>query len=417
MDETRVVTVFLRNGADVLLLRRSDDVGSYSGLWGTVAGHAEGAPDAQAIAEIREETGIREDAVTFVRRGERFRVADGDLATEWVVTPYLFDVDHREIESNYETAAVAWVPPTEILRRDTVPDLWTSYSRVAPTVDTVREDDEHGSAYISIRALEVLRDAAAEAIERDVDTWSNLAEMAVELLDARPAMAAVQNRVNRALSVAAPTESPAALEDAATDAIEASLAADEAASAAAADLIDGDDVFTLSRSGTVLDALVEGGPERVSVAESRPGGEGVGVAETLAGAGIEVTLTSDANVPGAVRDATTCLIGADTVLPNGAIVNKVGSRAAGLAARDAGVSFYAAAASDKISPTDAVSLPEGDSPSLYDGPADLAVENPVFEHLPSRLLDGVVTEAGLLDSDQIAALASVHSTRARWREE
>ena len=41
MDERAVVTVFLRNAGQVLLLRRSEDVGSYSGKWGGVAGHAE----------------------------------------------------------------------------------------------------------------------------------------------------------------------------------------------------------------------------------------------------------------------------------------------------------------------------------------------------------------------------------------
>lgn len=416
MDETRVVTVFLRNGADVLLLLRSDDVGSYSGQWGTVTGHAEGAPDAQAIAEIREETGLSEDAVTFVRRGERFGVSDPALETEWLVTPYLFDVDRRDIEPNYETEAVEWAPPTEILRRTTVPDLWTYYSHVAPTIDTVRADGDHGSAYVSIRALEVLRDAAALAVERDEGEWSDLVTLAIELLEARPAMAAVRNRINRVLSAAAAPATPTALEAAATEGIEAALAADDAASAAAADLLEGEDVVTLSRSGTVHEAVLAARPASVTVAESRPGREGVTVAETLAEAGIDVTLTSDANVPGAVQDATMCLIGADTVLPNGAVVNKVGSRAAGLAARDAGVPCYATAASDKISPTGTGSLPEGDSATLYDGPATLAVENPAFERVPSRLLDGVVTEAGVLEPGRIEALASVHRAQAQWQE-
>ncbi|MFB6095104.1 MAG: NUDIX domain-containing protein, partial [Halodesulfurarchaeum sp.] len=57
MDATPVVTVFLRNEGAVLLLRRSEEVGSYPGAWGAVAGHAEGDPESQALAEVEEETG------------------------------------------------------------------------------------------------------------------------------------------------------------------------------------------------------------------------------------------------------------------------------------------------------------------------------------------------------------------------
>jgi hypothetical protein len=39
LDTTAVVTVFLRHGADVLLCRRSEAVGTYSGAWGGVAGY------------------------------------------------------------------------------------------------------------------------------------------------------------------------------------------------------------------------------------------------------------------------------------------------------------------------------------------------------------------------------------------
>ncbi|AKH96920.1 NUDIX domain-containing protein [Halanaeroarchaeum sulfurireducens] len=414
MDETRVVTVFLRNDADVLFLRRSDAVGSYTGRWGTVAGHAEGAPDSQALDEIREETSIDPADVAFVRRGERFAVEDADLDTRWLVTPYLFDVSHREVEPNEETTAVEWAPPTAILRRETVPDLWKSYWRVAPTVETVRADEDHGSAYVSLRALEVLRDAAALAVERGKGNWDHLAKTAQGLLDARPSMAAVRNRVNRVLSVASSDRTSAAVERAATDAIGAALAADWSAAETARKHVDGERVVTLSRSGTVFAALSSGAPASVVVAESRPGGEGVGVAEDLADEGLDVTLTTDANVPAAVADATVCLFGADTVLPDGSVVNKVGSRAMALASRDTGIPCYAVCASDKIAPDSTIHVDDGDPETLYRGDADLTVDNPTFERVPASLLNGVITEADVLDDEQIESLSAVHAARANW---
>jgi len=159
LEVTPVVTCFLRAGGDVLLLRRSGEVGSYRGRWGAVAGYAEGDPAAAARREIEEETGLG-SAVEPVRRGEPFEVVDRDLGKRWIVHPYLFDCSTREVTLDRESVECAWVPPTEILRRDVVPELWTSWRRVAPDEETVAADREHGSAWISLRALEVLRDRA-----------------------------------------------------------------------------------------------------------------------------------------------------------------------------------------------------------------------------------------------------------------
>jgi len=82
---TPVVTCFLLRFDDgeprLLLVRRSQRVGSYQGRWAGVSGFVEKdtTPDEQAYTEIREETGLqREHAQT--RRGDRAR-RRGDRAT------------------------------------------------------------------------------------------------------------------------------------------------------------------------------------------------------------------------------------------------------------------------------------------------------------------------------------------------
>ncbi|MFB6072867.1 MAG: NUDIX domain-containing protein [Halobacterium sp.] len=403
---TDVVTAFLRHGPDVLLLERSDEVGSYPGQWGAVAGHAEGDPDGMARQEVREETGLDDGDVTLVRRGDPFEVEDPEHGT-WVVHPYLFDAATRDVDANWETAAHEWVPATEIRRRDTVPDLWQSYDAVRPTVETVAGDDAHGSAYLSLRALDVLRDEAALA-----DDWDAVAEVARALRDAKPGMAVVRNRVNHAMAGAS-ERTPGAVEASARHvAGDAAAADDRAAGAAADELDDASAVFTLSRSGTVAAALRDAELDRVTVAESRPGGEGVAVAESLS-ATVDVTLTSDANVPAAVADCDAVLVGADAVFPDGRVVNKVGTRAASLAARDADVPVLVACAADKVAPEE---LPVGGEASepLYDGDAPVAVENPVFEVVPAGLVDRVVTDAGVLDADGVADAAAERAAWGDW---
>lgn len=447
MDEVDVVTCFLRNRGEVLLLRRSEDVGSYRGQWGAVAGHADGDPDAAAHEEIREETALL-DAVELVRAGDPFPVEDPEMqrdnehtsrGTRWIVHPYLFDCDSRDVTTNYETTEYEWVSPTEILRRETVPDLWESYRRVRPTVETVREDRDHGSAYLSLRALEVLRDRAAEQSEvaenasgddeaasradelsgaRSADgedrDWSDLSALARALLAARPGMAVVRNRVNRAMTAAGDDRTPAAVERAAAAGIARAIDADDRAAREVADWLSGT-VLTLSRSGTVRAALRTASLDAVLIAESRPGGEGVGVAETLADE-VSTTLVPDAGVAYALdaRDVDAGVVGADTVLPDGRLVNKVGTRAAALAAAHEDVPVYAVTARDKVATDAEVDLELLDRGAVYEGDADLDVLAPTFDVTPADLVR-VVTEDGVLPPDEVAAVADEHRDLAGWK--
>ncbi len=429
MHETDVVTVFLRHASDLLLLRRSDEVGSYPGRWGAVAGHAEGDPDAAAHEEIAGETGLDpSQEVTLVRRGEPFQVTDEAVGTRWTVHPFLYETATRDIDTNWETAAAEWVRPPAILRRGTVPGLWNSYYRVRPTVDAIASDREHGSAWLSYRALEVLRDEAALGTT-DRSTAPGPAALRATgraLVDARHDMPVLRNRIDRAMRVAGiedPAEQPvpAAVEDATEAGLDRARSADRAAAAHAADRIEGARVATLSRSGTVSDALATGDPEAVLVAESRPGGEGVAVAEDLAAGDLPVTLTGDAALPGELRrwDADVLLVGADAVLPGGHVVNKVGTRGAALAATHDGIEVFVAAATDKLDTAvespDAVDRGEGVMGTLYVGSAPLSVANPTFDVTPSAVVDGIATERGVLPTGEIGSLAAEHRARAGWR--
>ncbi len=408
---TAVVTCFLRNDAAVLLFRRSEAVGAYQGLWGAVAGHAEGDPDAAARQSVREKTGLDPADFAFVRAGDPFEVRDEE--GEWLVHPYLFDCPTRAVEPNWETEAHEWAPPTAILRRETVADLWESYDRVRPRVETLASDTDHGAAHLSVRALEVLRDEAALA---DAG-WSRLVDLARNLTTARPAMPVVANRVDRAVNEA-DERTPAALEMAVATGIERALRADERAAASAAERV-GDRVATLSRSGTVREALARAAPEAVLVAESRPGGEGVGVAEAAAATlDTAVTLTTDAAFPHQLVEwgADTLLVGADAVLPDGRVVNKAGTRGAALSAAHKGVDVVVAASVDKVRRDRALDLELRDPGEIYesresDRAPDFAVRNPTFDVTPADAVT-VVGEDGAFDP---AAVAAAHRRRAAWR--
>ncbi|ELY54251.1 NUDIX domain-containing protein [Natronolimnohabitans innermongolicus] len=460
---THVVTAFLRNRGDVLFLRRSDAVGTYTGQWGGVSGFAEGDPDEQIRTEIREETDLEPgDSVSFVRSGRPVEFEDPDLGREWVVHPYLFDAESREIELSEEHDAHEWTSPTDALEidpeavdtgdsdaleraagRETVPKLWTAYERVAPTVRSIAADDERGAAALSLRTLEVLRDRAGLLVAERGDPGTDpdpeaecdeLAALAGRLLEARPSMAVLRNRVNRAMAAAVAdggdAEDESGDEDVPADAtavLESTLAgleraatADADAAANAAERLEGR-VLTLSRSGTVLAALREADPSRVYVAESRPAREGIDVAEELAADGAfdaPVTVHTDAAVARVLSSEAVdhVVVGADTVRPDGAVVNKTGTRTLALAAAREGVPVSVVAATDKLSTREELNLESGARSAVYDGEASIDVLNPTFDVTPADCVDAVVTERGALEVEAVGDVVEELRGLEGWRD-
>ncbi|GAG50466.1 unnamed protein product, partial [marine sediment metagenome] len=95
LQEKQVVTCFLESGGEILLLRRSEHVGSYQGRWAGVSGYIEQTPDEQALVEIEEETSLNGEDLKLVRKGKPLTVEDEKLGIRWVIHPYLFQIKER----------------------------------------------------------------------------------------------------------------------------------------------------------------------------------------------------------------------------------------------------------------------------------------------------------------------------------
>jgi 8-oxo-dGTP pyrophosphatase MutT (NUDIX family) len=135
--EIGVVTAFLRHAGEVLLLRRSERVGSYRGRWAAVSGYLEGPdPLAQALREVEEETGIDRRDLRLVRAGTPLVVDDPGHARRWVVHPFLFDLAVRpSVRLDWEHTASRWVRPTALDGLATVPRLAAALRACWPAAD------------------------------------------------------------------------------------------------------------------------------------------------------------------------------------------------------------------------------------------------------------------------------------------
>jgi len=273
------------------------------------------------------------------------------------------------------------------------------------------EDRVSGASQLARQALDCLAEYAGVCeVEDPVNLRRQLIDFAEQLQYARPSMAPIYNMIQRWID---------GLEDCQTDDPEQlrreagaiaqsladrSLSAVGEAAAHAADLIGADaTILTHSLSSSVTETFRLLAPRGVKAitTESRPGFEGHQQARHLDRAGIPVTVITDAQLGHFAGQATVALVGADTLLSDGSVVNKVGTYLLALAAREQGIRFYVCCESFKAIPFSArsVELEEAD-PGEIDAPKGKQITpvNLYFDVTPAALISAWITDEGVSES-------------------
>ena len=126
MHKTKIVTSFLTNSDNILLLRRSEKVKSMKNLWAGISGIIEGneEPIKRAQIEIYEEVGIKKSNITLIKEGDMILIESPQYTNhQWEVYPFLFSCTKREIKLNWENSDSKWIYMNELSDFRTVPSL------------------------------------------------------------------------------------------------------------------------------------------------------------------------------------------------------------------------------------------------------------------------------------------------------
>jgi translation initiation factor 2B subunit (eIF-2B alpha/beta/delta family) len=172
-------------------------------------------------------------------------------------------------------------------------------------------------------------------------------------------------------------------------------------------------LMTHSLSGTVLEVLTACSStiERVIVLEGRPRYEGRQVAVSLQKAGVATTLITDAQADIFLPRCHVIVVGADSVLANGDILNKAGTALLAWAAQGHGVPLYVLCETLKIATHawqgDLAQLEEKEAEEVWEHAAEgIAIRNFYFDHTPAHLVTKLITERGILSQQEIEQTAS-----------
>ena len=131
LEEKHVVTCFLEHSGKILILRRSQKVGTYQGSWAGVSGYMEKTDMEQAFTEINEETGLDSNEIMLLVKGAPLEIVDESLNRKWVIHPFLFRVKAPDnIKLDWEHTEMKWIKPEELSDYKTVPGLKDALDRV-----------------------------------------------------------------------------------------------------------------------------------------------------------------------------------------------------------------------------------------------------------------------------------------------
>ena len=127
MYSTNIVTSFIKDDDNILILKRSNKVKSMKCLWAGVSGIIERddiTPLDRAKTEIFEETGINENEIELLKSIEQIKIKSAQYKNhEWNIFPFLFKAKNPKVKLNWENSDYNWIKPNEIKNYETVPEL------------------------------------------------------------------------------------------------------------------------------------------------------------------------------------------------------------------------------------------------------------------------------------------------------
>jgi len=273
-------------------------------------------------------------------------------------------------------------------------------SEVERGIEEIRADRVHGASQLSRQALEVLKLVIEKGSDTKDDFLEGLKNVGDRLIRMRPSMAPIANLVAHLVYEIfqfSKHEELHSLRDFAWSKAEElerfSRGALEKAAARGAEIIgDNDRIVTCSYSSTIKEVfkIVSGCKKNVQVwvLESKDKDKSYGkiMAEELCQQRIFAHLIPDVAIKECITDVRKVLVGADSVLRDGSLINGLPTYELALAANHR-LPFYVVCETLKFNPrvgSKHVKLEEG------------------FDLIPPELITGIITEAGTFKQEDVA---------------
>jgi ribose 1,5-bisphosphate isomerase len=281
------------------------------------------------------------------------------------------------------------------------------------TAEKIKSMEIRGAGRIARAAAEALKDHAFSWTKTDMEFFlREMQDAADRLVSTRPTAVSLPNAVHyvmKGLNGARDVEEAQQRLGARADTfIRDSLqAVDRIGEFGARHISDGDAILTHCNSEAALACIIaahrSGKAITVFATEVRPGNQGMITIRTLNDAGIPTQYIVDSAARFFMNKIDLVIVGADAVMVNGAVVNKIGTAPIALAAHESRTSFMVAAETYKFAPRtvlgEMIQIEERNpdevlAERIRSSLPHVSVRNPVFDITPPPYIDLIVTEKG-----------------------
>lgn len=173
-------------------------------------------------------------------------------------------------------------------------------------------------------------------------------------------------------------------------------------------IMDGDVILTHCHSHDVVEALKiakkQGRKFEVIVTETEPRGQGVATAKDLLKAGIKITFCVDSAVGHVMGSVDKVMMGCDAILPDGSIVNKIGTFPISIVAMHFARPVYILGETLKY--TRKVDVEQRNPREVIDPKTikGAKIINPAFDVTPADYIHVIITERGLMSPSAVRDL-------------
>ncbi|MEM2473460.1 MAG: translation initiation factor eIF-2B [Candidatus Bathyarchaeia archaeon] len=281
------------------------------------------------------------------------------------------------------------------------------------SVKKLKFDKKHGASQLTKEALKALKLIIKKDESKNLTEFlNNINKAGFKLANARPSMASLMNVISKTIYLInekAKNFSLKELKEFSILKIDEAIFESETAINKIAELtskvIKEKTIVTHSFSSTAIEAIKKSFVKKVIVSEGRPLFEGRKTVIQLSKFNIPTVLITDAALGFFIsKEAEAALVGCDTILVDGSIVNKVGTYLLALAAKDNNIPFYVASEITKISPKNIheVNLEEANKREVVENlPKNIEVKNLYFDITKSSLITALITEEGIIKPEEI----------------
>ena len=170
-------------------------------------------------------------------------------------------------------------------------------------------------------------------------------------------------------------------------------------------------ILTICHSSTVIELLKEaknsGKNIEVYVPETRPLYQGRLTAKDLLKYKIPVYFFVDNVLSTIINDIDIVIVGSDSILADGSLINKIGTKIVAILAYKYDIPFLVASSIFKVNLDSLYGIKEKieyrDVEEVWkDAPKGIKIINPAFDYVPSKYISIYITELGLIPPQKIA---------------